>query len=234
MAITPTLVLLRHGQSQWNLENRFTGWAEVDLTEAGRQEARLAGQRMAAAGLHFDLAFTSVQQRAIETLEIAQEALRPAGLPVRRSWRLNERHYGCLQGLHKDETGRRLGQDQVLAWRRSYTARPPALEWDDYRHPRFEPRYAGLHPGELPATESLADTLERLLPFWQSEIAPVLSAGQRVLIVAHGNSLRALVQRLEAVPEPGVPAISVPTGLPLVYTLNADLRPVASPVRLRQ
>lgn len=225
---TYTLVLLRHGQSQWNLEDRFSGWIDVDLNEAGRQEARQAGRNLRAAGLSFDVAFTSVLRRAIESLEIVQEEMGLPDLPTRQAWELNERHYGCLQGLNKAETGRRLGRDRVSAWRRSYRAQPPALELDDHRHPRFDPVYAGLPVEKLPRTESLADTAARLLPLWQSEIAPAIRAGQRVLISAHGNSLRALIQYLEAVPEENVPAIEVPTGIPIVYTLNIDLRPVSN------
>lgn len=228
MSNTHTLVLLRHGQSRWNLEDRFTGWAEVDLTDTGRDEARHAAGAMRAAGLRFDAVFTSVQQRAIESLEIVQEEMRLAHLPAQQAWQLNERHYGCLQGLNKADTARRLGADRVTAWRRSYSARPPALEWDDHRHPRFEARYAGLPPEDLPCSESLADTLGRLLPCWQEQIAPAIREGQRVLIVAHGNSLRALIQHLEATPEINVPAIRVPTGIPIVYILDGNLHPVSN------
>ena len=220
------LVLLRHGQSAWNRENRFTGWTDVDLTEKGRAEARLAARRLAEAGFSFDLAFTSVLQRAIDTLWIVLEEMQLEGIPTVQRWELNERHYGALQGLSKAETARRLGEKWVMSWRRSYAARPPALEWDDQRHPRFDRRYAALPAEALPRTESLADTERRLLPCWQAEIAPALQAGRRVLVSAHGNSLRALVRYLEDVPEADVPGINIPTGAPLVYELDVDLRPI--------
>lgn len=221
-----TLVLLRHGESQWNQENRFTGWTDVELTEKGRSEALEAAHRLTEAGFRFDLVFTSVLSRAIETLEIVLKAMRLEGIATLQRWELNERHYGALQGLNKAETARRLGEKRVMAWRRSYAARPPALEWDDRRHPRFDPRYAGLNAAELPRTESLADTEQRLLPCWRAQIAPALRAGRQVLIVAHGNSLRALVRYLDDVPEEQVPAINIPTGIPLVYELDVDLRPI--------
>lgn len=227
MSVLYTLVLLRHGQSQWNLENRFTGWTEVDLTGKGRQEARQAGELLRAAGLRFDLAYTSMQQRSMESLALALEALQQPAIPVETAWQLNERHYGALQGLNKAETARRLGASRVMAWRRSYTARPPALEFDDYRHPRFDPRYAGLPPESLPRAESLQDTVARLLPYWRSAIVPAIQNGQRVLVVAHGNSLRALVKYLEDLPEAQIPGLEVPTGLPWVYKLDIDLHPKA-------
>jgi 2,3-bisphosphoglycerate-dependent phosphoglycerate mutase len=220
------LVLLRHGESQWNLENRFTGWTDVSLTGQGRAEALQAGQRLAEAGFSFDLVFTSVLRRAIETLEIVLEAMRLEGTTTVRRWELNERHYGALQGLNKSETGRRLGETRVMSWRRGYARRPPALEWDDHRHPRFDPLYAALPAEALPRTESLADTERRLLPCWQAEIAPALRAGRRVLVVAHGNSLRALVRNLEDVPAAATPGISIPTGRPWVYEFDVDLRPI--------
>jgi 2,3-bisphosphoglycerate-dependent phosphoglycerate mutase len=218
-----SLVLLRHGQSLWNLENRFTGWTDVDLTDPGRQEARLAAARLAQAGLGFDVAYTSVLRRAIESLDILLGEMHLAKLPVWLVWELNERHYGALQGLDKSDTARRLGEDRVMRWRRSFTARPPALEWDDRRHPRFDPRYAALPSDSLPRGESLQDTVRRILPCWQAAIAPAIRRGERVLIVAHGNSLRALIQYLESVPEASVPAIQVPTGIPIVYELDVDL-----------
>lgn len=223
---TYTLVLLRHGQSRWNLENRFTGWTDVELTDLGRQEAQQAALRLVEAGLGFDLAFTSVLRRAWESLEILQTVMDLPACRTERTWELNERHYGCLQCLNKTETGRRLGKDRVIAWRRSYTARPPALELDDARHPRFDPRYAHIPAERLPRTESLQDTIARMLPFWETAIVPEIRAGKRVLVLAHGNSLRALVKCLENTPEADVPAISVPTGVPLVYRLDHDLRPV--------
>lgn len=220
------LVLLRHGQSVWNRENRFTGWTDVGLTEQGRAEARQAAKRLAQAGFHFDLAFTSVLSRAIESLQIVLEEMRLEGIPTQKCWELNERHYGALQGLNKAETARRLGEEWVMRWRRSYAARPPRLEWDDRRHPRFDRRYAALPAQALPCTESLADTEKRVLPCWQAQIVPALRAGRRVLVSAHGNSLRALVRYLEDVAEADVPAIHIPTGVPLVYELDVDLRPI--------
>lgn len=222
-----TLVLLRHGQSLWNLENRFTGWAEIDLTDAGRQEAVEAGRRLANAGLAFDRAFTSVLRRAWETLDLVLNELQIPNIPIQRAWELNERHYGCLQGLSKSETARRLGEDRVIDWRRGFTGCPPALEFDDHRHPRFDPLYAGFLAGRLPCTESLKDTVARLLPFWQSSIVPEIHAGARMLIVAHGNSLRALVKHLEETPEAEFPALQVPTGIPIIYQLDRTLKPIS-------
>lgn len=224
--MTYTLVLLRHGQSIWNLENRFTGWTDVPLTELGIREARSAADRLRNAGLSFDQAFTSVLRRAVDSLRIVQEEMHLSSLLVVQTWTLNERHYGCLQGLNKAETARRLGHDRVMHWRRSYRGRPPALEWDDYRHPRFDPRYSHLSPERLPCSESLQDTVERLLPFWHSSVVPAIRSGRRVLILAHGNSLRALIKYLEDVPEAEVPAIHVPTGIPMIYELGLDLRPI--------
>jgi 2,3-bisphosphoglycerate-dependent phosphoglycerate mutase len=220
------LVLLRHGQSAWNRENRFTGWTDVELTDQGRAEAARAARRLAEAGFSFDLAFTSALRRAIDTLQIVLEEMQLEGIPTMQRWELNERHYGALQGLNKTETARRLGEKLVMGWRRSYARRPPALEWDDQRHPRFDRRYATLPAAALPRTESLADTERRLLPCWLGEIAPSLRAGRRVLVVAHGNSLRALVRYLEDVPAAETPGISVPTGRPWVYEFDVDLRPI--------
>jgi 2,3-bisphosphoglycerate-dependent phosphoglycerate mutase len=220
------LVLLRHGQSLWNLENRFTGWTDVALTDQGRAEAVQAARRLVQAGFSFDLAFTSVLRRAIDTLQIVLEEMRLEEIPTVQRWELNERHYGALQGLNKAETARRLGEKLVMSWRRSYAARPPALEWDDHRHPRFDRRYAALPAEALPGTESLADTERRLLPCWQAEIAPALRAGRRVLVAAHGNSLRALVRYLEDVSEAETPGISIPTGRPWIYEFDVDLRPI--------
>lgn len=219
------LVLLRHGQSTWNLENRFTGWTDVDLTEQGRQEARTAGELMAAEGYAFDVCYTSVLKRAIRTMWIALDAMDQMWIPVVRHWRLNERHYGALQGLNKAETAEKHGAEQVHVWRRSYATPPPALDEGDARHPRRDRRYAGLSADELPRTESLADTVARFQPYWESTIAPDVRSGRNVLIVAHGNSLRALVKYLDGISEEEIVGLNIPTGIPLVYDLDADLRP---------
>jgi 2,3-bisphosphoglycerate-dependent phosphoglycerate mutase len=219
------VVLLRHGQSQWNLENRFTGWTDVDLSEAGREEARQAGELLREEGYTFDLAFTSVLKRAIRTLWIALDQLDRMWIPVQNSWRLNERHYGALQGLDKAETAAKFGDEQVLIWRRSYDIRPPALEPSDPRYPGGDPRYASLSAGELPLTECLKDTVARFLPYWQETIAPVVRSGQRVLIAAHGNSLRALVKHLDEVSDQAIVELNIPTGVPLVYELDEAMRP---------
>ncbi|MFM8320131.1 MAG: 2,3-bisphosphoglycerate-dependent phosphoglycerate mutase [Chloroflexota bacterium] len=218
-----SFVLFRHGESAWNAADRFTGWTDVPLTDAGRQEARQVGQALRRAGCTFDLAVTSVLQRAVESLTIVLDELGRPDLPVLQDWRLNERHYGCLQGLGKADTVARLGSRRVGAWRRGYSERPPALEWDDRRHPRFDPRYAGLPPAQLPRAESLQDTVARLLPCWQAQIAPALRRGRRVLCSAHGNSLRALVAYLENIPAHEIPAISIPTGACIAYQLELDL-----------
>jgi 2,3-bisphosphoglycerate-dependent phosphoglycerate mutase len=218
------LVLLRHGQSVWNLENRFTGWTDVDLSDHGIDEARRAASLLEGTGLRFDVAYTSVLKRAIRTLWIVLEDMDLMWLPVHRTWHLNERHYGALQGLNKKDAASEFGLEQVQAWRRSYDVRPPALELDDPRHPRFDPRYAHLNPGELPRTESLKDTLERVLPFWEEVIAPELEKGQRVLVAAHGNSLRALAKHLGDLTDEEVTQLDIPTGYPLVYELDDDLR----------
>lgn len=220
------VVLLRHGQSIWNLENRFTGWTDVGLTEQGVQEAVRAGQRLKEAGYTFDVAFTSVLRRAIKTLWIVLEEMGLEWIPVYRSWRLNERHYGALQGLNKSEMAAKYGEQQVKLWRRSYDVPPPPLDWDDARHPRFDRRYAHLDPKILPACESLKDTLERVLPYWHETIVPIVRAGQRVLISAHGNSLRALVKYLDGISDEEIVELNIPTGIPLVYELDADLRPL--------
>jgi 2,3-bisphosphoglycerate-dependent phosphoglycerate mutase len=218
--VTAKLVLLRHGESDWNRENRFTGWTDVDLSERGVQEAHQAAQLLMDAGYRFDVAFTSVLKRAIRTLWIVLEDMDTIWLPVHRCWRLNERHYGALQGLNKKETAVTLGQVEVHQWRRSYAVRPPALTLDDERHPRFDRRYAHLDPELLPATESLEDTLMRVLPYWHETIVPALARGERVLVVAHGNSLRALVKYLDHIPEDEIPDLHIPTGVPLVYELD--------------
>ncbi len=220
------LVLLRHGESTWNQDNRFTGWTDVDLSERGRTEADAAGRLLRDGGYVFDLAYTSVLKRAIRTLWIALDVLDLMWIPVSKSWRLNERHYGALQGLNKAETAAKHGEAQTKIWRRSYDIPPPALTPDDPRHPSRDSRYAGLTPQELPLTESLKDTVARFLPYWHETIAPSIRAGQRVLIAAHGNSLRALVKYLDNIPEAEIVELNIPTGIPLVYELDADLRPI--------
>jgi 2,3-bisphosphoglycerate-dependent phosphoglycerate mutase len=217
------LVLLRHGQSTWNLDNLFTGWVDVDLSGQGREEAREAGRLLRAEGIAFDIAFVSVLKRAIRTLWIALDEMDLMWLPVERSWRLNERHYGALQGLDKAQTVERHGAEQVKVWRRSYDIPPPPLALDDERHPRFERRYAGIPVAELPASESLRDTLARVLPFWNQRIAPELRAGRNVLVAAHGNSLRALVKMLDRVSDADIVELNIPTGVPLVYELDVAL-----------
>lgn len=221
-----TLVLLRHGESDWNRQNRFTGWTDVGLSEAGVAEAAAAGRLLAAAGYAFDVAFTSVLKRAIKTLALALEELDLLWIPVHKSWRLNERHYGALQGLDKAETVARHGLEQVSLWRRSYHVRPPPLTTDDPRWPGRDPRYAALRPEEVPLTESLADTVARFLPYWREGIEPAVRAGRRVLVTAHGNSLRALIKHLEAVSDADIVDLNLPTGIPLVYELDDDLRPL--------
>lgn len=220
------LVLLRHGESTWNLENRFTGWTDVDLTDKGKAEAVQAGGLMAEEGLVFDVVHTSLQLRAIKTVDLALEAMGLHWIPVKRHWRLNERHYGALQGLDKKETAERHGKEQVHVWRRSYDTPPPALDWDDERHPRHDPRYASLAPEQLPATECLKDVVDRMLPYWYDAIVPDLRDGKRLLIGAHGNSLRALVKHLDGIADDVIPGLNIPTGIPLMYELDDDLRPV--------
>ena len=222
------LVLVRHGQSTWNLENRFTGWTDVDLTDLGISEATNGGKLLKEGGYDFDIAYTSVLKRAIKTLGIIQEQMGLEWIPVVRAWQLNERHYGSLQGLNKAETAEKFGEAQVKVWRRSYDVPPPALELDDERHPRFDRRYAGLTPEELPATESLKITLDRVLPYWHSTLAPMIKSGKRVLIAAHGNSLRAMVKYLDNIPDDEITELNIPTGIPLVYELDADLKPIKS------
>ena len=217
------LILCRHGQSEWNLKNLFTGWTDVDLTEKGVEEARDAGRTLAEAGYHFDVAYTSVLKRAIRTLWLIQEEMDLMWIPVHRSWRLNERHYGALQGLNKAETAEKYGEEQVHVWRRSYDTPPPPLEEDDDRHPRFDRRYAGI--ADLPATESLKTTLERVVPYWDDVIAPDLLAGRHVLIAAHGNSLRALVKMLDGMSDDEITGFNIPTGIPLAYELDDELKP---------
>ncbi len=219
------IVLLRHGQSAWNLENRFTGWTDVDVTAQGREEARAAGQLMKKEGYEFDLVFTSVLKRAIRTMQVAMDELDQMWVPVIRDWRLNERHYGALQGLNKAETAAKHGEDQVKIWRRSYAVPPPPLTADDPRHPSKDRRYAGISKAQLPLTESLKDTVARFVPYWESTIAPQVKAGKRILIVAHGNSLRALVKHLDNMTEEAILELNIPTGIPLVYELDANLKP---------
>jgi 2,3-bisphosphoglycerate-dependent phosphoglycerate mutase len=226
MASIYTLVLLRHGQSTWNLENRFTGWTDVGLTTQGENEAHEAGKLLREGGYTFDLAYTSVLKRAIKTLWIVMEEMELEWIPVINAWQLNERHYGALQGLNKAEMAEKFGEAQVKIWRRSYDVQPPSLEWDDPRHPRFDRRYAGLTAAELPHTECLKDTVNRMLPYWHSTIAPVVKTGQRLIICAHGNSLRALVKYLDDISDDVIPELNIPTGIPLVYELNQDLRPI--------
>ncbi|MGE4370002.1 MAG: 2,3-diphosphoglycerate-dependent phosphoglycerate mutase [Burkholderiaceae bacterium] len=220
------LVLMRHGESQWNLENRFTGWTDVDLTDTGRAQAKAAGELLRDQGYEFDLAYASVLKRAIRTLWIALDAMDAMYTPVGLSWRLNERHYGALQGLNKAETAAKYGDEQVLVWRRAYAIAPNALEADDPRHPRFDRRYAKIAPENLPATECLKDTVTRVLPFWNESIAPAIRAGRRVLISAHGNSLRALIKHLDGISDDDIVHLNIPTGQPLVYELDDDLRPI--------
>jgi 2,3-bisphosphoglycerate-dependent phosphoglycerate mutase len=220
------LVLLRHGQSIWNRENRFTGWHDVDLTEQGRAEALRAGRQLAEQGYRFDVAFTSVLKRAIRTLWITLDEMDLMWIPVHRDWRLNERHYGALQGLNKAQTAERYGDEQVLVWRRSYDTPPPALAADDERHPGRDPRYAGLDRSELPLAECLKDTVTRFLPYWHQSIVPQVRSGKRVLIAAHGNSLRALVKYLDNVSAEDIVGLNIPTGMPLVYELDDDLKPL--------
>ena len=221
-----TLVLLRHGQSLWNRENRFTGWTDVDLTEQGLAEAQSSGQLLREGGYLFDVAYTSVLKRAIRTLWIVLDELDQMWIPVERHWRLNERHYGALQGLNKAETAAGHGAAQVKIWRRSFDTPPPALESGDPRHPARDARYTGLGSEAQPAAESLKDTIDRFLPYWTSTIAPDIQTGRRVLIAAHGNSLRALVKHLDGISEQEISELNIPTGIPLVYELNEDLSPI--------
>ncbi|MFZ5426379.1 MAG: 2,3-diphosphoglycerate-dependent phosphoglycerate mutase [Thermodesulfobacteriota bacterium] len=220
------LVLVRHGQSQWNLENRFTGWTDVPLSPLGEREALAGAKALKEAGCSFDLCFTSYLKRAVKTLDIILEEMDLMWLPVSKSWRLNERHYGALQGLNKAETAAKYGEEQVFVWRRSYDVRPPALEDDDPRHPRFDPRYAELTPEELPAVECLKDTVARVLPHWHGTLAPAVRSGSRVLVAAHGNSLRALVKYLDGISDEDIAQLNIPTGVPLVYELDGNLKPI--------
>ena len=223
----PTLVLVRHGQSQWNLENRFTGWTDVPLSPLGEQEALAGAKALKEAGLVFDACYTSYLKRAVKTLSIILEEMDLLWLPVAKSWRLNERHYGALQGLNKAETAAKYGEEQVFTWRRSYDTPPPPLSGGDPRHPRFDARYALVPPGELPAVECLKDTVARVLPYWQDVLAPAMLCGKRILVAAHGNSLRALVKHLDGISDADIAQLNIPTGVPLVYTLDQDLKPLS-------
>ncbi|MDR2179799.1 MAG: 2,3-diphosphoglycerate-dependent phosphoglycerate mutase [Synergistaceae bacterium] len=220
------VVLIRHGESEWNKENRFTGWTDVPLSEKGIAEAREAGKLLRGEGILFDLAFTSVLKRAIKTLWLTLEEMDLMWIPVTRSWRLNERHYGALQGLNKAETAAKYGDEQVKIWRRSYDVRPPLLEKNDPRHPGKDPRYASLAPAELPDGECLADTVARVIPYWEGTIVPEIRAGKKIVIAAHGNSLRALVKYLDAISERDILELNIPTGVPLLYELGADMKPL--------
>ena len=220
------LVLLRHGESVWNRENRFTGWTDVELSEHGREEARRAGETFKAEGYVFDVAYTSVLKRAVKTLWLALEEMDQMWLPIHNSWRLNERHYGALQGLNKAETAAKFGEAQVKVWRRSYDTPPPALAADDPRHPGGDPRYATLSGAELPRTECLKDTVARFLPYWHETIAPSVRSGRRVVIAAHGNSIRALVKYLDDVSDADIVGLNIPTAIPLVYELDDTLKPL--------
>ncbi|MGC8803036.1 MAG: 2,3-diphosphoglycerate-dependent phosphoglycerate mutase [Bacteroidales bacterium] len=220
------IVLLRHGESVWNKENRFTGWTDVDLSEKGIEEARNAGQVLKQEGYTFDLAFTSTLKRAIRTLWLATDEMDLLWIPVIKSYTLNERHYGALQGLNKAEMAAKHGEEQVKIWRRSYDVPPPALDENDPRHPRFDVRYKDIDPKLLPATESLKDTVARVVPFWESTIAPEIKKGKKIIIAAHGNSLRALVKFLDNISDKDILELNIPTGIPLVYELDANLRPI--------
>ena len=220
------VVLLRHGESTWNKENRFTGWHDVDLTDRGVAEAREAGRLLRDGGYVFDAAFTSVLKRAIKTLGIALDTLDQLWIPVTKSWKLNERSYGALQGLNKAETAVKHGEAQTKIWRRSFDVPPPPLTIDDPRHPSHDPRYQDLKPNELPLTESLKDTIARFMPFWHGTVAPAIKSGQRVIIAAHGNSLRALVKDLDNIPESAIVELNIPTGIPLIYELDDNLKPL--------
>lgn len=221
-----TLVLIRHGESTWNLENRFTGWTDVDLTDTGVAQAKQAGQLLKDAGYEFDVAYTSVLKRAIRTLFLALDEMDRTWLPVMKHWRLNERHYGALQGLNKAETAKKFGDEQVLIWRRSYDTPPPALEAIDPRSERSDTRYAKLQPSQIPLTECLKDTVERVIPFWNESIAPAIKAGKRIVVAAHGNSIRALIKYLDGISDTDIVNLNIPNGIPLVYELDADLKPI--------
>jgi 2,3-bisphosphoglycerate-dependent phosphoglycerate mutase len=223
---TVKLVLLRHGESKWNLENRFTGWTDVGLTDKGKAEAKSSGELLMEEGFQFDLVYTSVLKRATLTMDICLNEMNIINVPIIYDWRLNERHYGALQGLNKTETAEKYGDEQVLIWRRSYSTPPPPLDIDDERHPRFDDRYGDLNENELPASECLKDTVDRFLPYWHETIAPSIQSGKKVLIVAHGNSLRALVKYLDDISDKEIVGLNIPTGVPLVYELDDQLSPM--------
>jgi 2,3-bisphosphoglycerate-dependent phosphoglycerate mutase len=220
------LVLIRHGESTWNLENRFTGWVDVDLTDTGIAQAKKAGQLLKAEGYEFDVAYTSVLKRAIRTLWLALDEMDRTWLPVMKHWRLNERHYGALQGLNKAETAKKFGDEQVLIWRRSYDTPPPALEASDPRCERGDLRYAKLSPQDIPLTECLKDTVARVIPFWNESMAPAIKAGKRIVVAAHGNSIRALIKYLDQISDDDIVGVNIPNGIPLVYELDANLKPI--------
>ena len=220
------LVLLRHGESQWNLENRFTGWTDVDLSEKGIKEATSSGKILKEIGFDFDMVYSSVLLRANRTMDICLEEMNISDIPIEYNWRLNERHYGALQGLNKAQTAQKYGDEQVLTWRRSYNTPPPPLELDDNRHPRFDDRYGDLTENELPASECLKDTVDRFLPYWHESIAPSIRSGKKILIVAHGNSLRALVKYIDNISDEEIVGLNIPTGVPLVFELDGQLNPI--------
>ena len=222
------LVLIRHGESTWNLDNRFTGWTDVDLTPTGVEQAKQAGRLLKESGLDFDVAYTSVLKRAVWTLWHCLDQMDRTWLPVVHHWRLNERHYGALQGLNKADTAKKYGDEQVLVWRRSYDTPPPALEASDPRSERADPRYAKLNPDDIPLTECLKDTVARVLPFWNDSIAPAIKHGKRIVVAAHGNSIRALVKYLDNIGDDEIVGVNIPNGIPLVYELDADLKPIKS------
>ena len=222
------LVLIRHGESTWNLENRFTGWTDVDLTDTGVEQAKNAGRLLKAEGYEFDVAYTSVLKRAIRTLWLALDEMDRTWLPVLKTWRLNERHYGGLQGLNKADMAKQYGDAQVLVWRRSYDTPPPALEATDPRSERSDPRYARLNPEDVPLTECLKDTVARVMPFWNESMAPAIKAGKRIVVAAHGNSIRALVKYLDGISDTDIVNLNIPNGIPLVYELDAELKPIRS------
>lgn len=222
------LVLIRHGESSWNLENRFTGWVDVDLTETGIRQAKTAGQLLKAEGYEFDLAYTSVLKRAIRTLWLALDEMDRTWIPVMKHWRLNERHYGALQGLNKAETAKKFGDEQVMIWRRSYDTPPPALEANDPRSERSDIRYTKLNPQDIPLTECLKDTVDRVIPFWNESMAPAIKAGKRIVVAAHGNSIRALIKFLDGISDEAIVGVNIPNGMPLVYELDANLKPIKS------
>ena len=220
------IILLRHGESKWNLENKFTGWTDVELTRKGNEEAKEAGLLLTSENIKFDMVFTSVLKRAIDTMNICLHNMKTRDIEVFHDWRLNERHYGALQGLNKLETAKKYGHEQVLIWRRSYDIRPPHLEWEDDRHPRFDEKYNNLDTKDIPSSECLNDTVQRFLPYWENTISPHVKSGKKIMIVAHGNSLRALVKHLDNISNEDIVGLNIPTGIPLVYELDKNLKPI--------